>query len=99
MKDLIGNPTRSDPACTAVPQGLARATACAPSKRFVFWNVSPCNSLKVNLLFGGAFSPHLQSENNRSCRWFARGLRATKQSLGLFVDSEDGGDMSFRNVC
>jgi hypothetical protein len=58
-------------------------------KSSVFWDITPCNPLKINRHFGGTFRLHVGS----ACYPLHAGFL-----LGIFFDPEDGGDMFLRNV-
>jgi hypothetical protein len=62
----------------------------------VFRDMRPCSPLKVNRRYGGTCRFHLQGwrtsqERNQLATCFRAGFL-----LGLFFDTEDGGDMFFR---
>jgi hypothetical protein len=69
-------------------------------KKYIFWDITPCSSLKVNRRVGGT-SLHLQGERISQ----ARNQRETggKQSRAgllrdLFFHPENGGDIFLRNI-
>jgi hypothetical protein len=59
------------------------------------WCITPCSPLKDNRRFGGNISPPVFVYNPKClfATYFHDGFL-----LGLFIDPEDGGDMSLRNV-
>jgi hypothetical protein len=64
-------------------------------KSAISWDIKPCSPLKVNWRFGGTYRLHLHGlKINRAllATCFHAGIL-----LGLFLDSEDGGDMFLRN--
>jgi hypothetical protein len=64
-------------------------------KSYIFWNITPCNPLKINQHFRRTFLS-LQYGTIRQ----ARNQHETPISAGFFLfDPEDGGDMLLRNVC
>jgi hypothetical protein len=68
----------------------------------IFWDITPCSPLKFNRRFGETYRLHLQcrkmsrARNQRESRWQAE--NSAGFFLSLFFDTEDGGDMFFRNV-
>jgi hypothetical protein len=70
-------------------------------KSSIFWDITPCSPLKVNQYFEEKFRLHPQGRRISQAK--APGIKpGGKQSsdflLGLFFDSEDGGEMFLRNV-
>jgi hypothetical protein len=63
------------------------------SKNTTFWDITLCNSLKVNRRFGGTYRLHLQDQDTR----VKAGAKSNGILLGLF-DPEDTGDIFLRNV-
>jgi hypothetical protein len=62
-------------------------------KRFIFWDVAPCNPLKVNQYFTSILhSGFLLS------LIFSPYFVHTGFLLSLFFSPEDGGDMFLRNI-
>jgi hypothetical protein len=59
----------------------------------IFWNITPCSPLKVNLCSGAIRCLHLQARR----RSHARNQRESKWQAELF-DPEDGGVVFLRNV-
>jgi hypothetical protein len=59
-------------------------------KSYLFYDTTPCSPLKVKRRFGGICCLHLQ------CRRISHARN--KQSYGLILDPEDGGNMFIRNV-
>jgi hypothetical protein len=65
----------------------------------IFWDITPCSSLKVNRRFGGTYILHLQARriiqarNQQPATYFHTGVL-----LSSFFDPENGGDMLHRNV-
>jgi hypothetical protein len=63
-------------------------------KSSVFWNIKPCSPLKINRRFGGTYRLHIQCLRIRKAEFvtcFNAGF-----VLGLFFDTEDGGDLFLR---
>jgi hypothetical protein len=58
-------------------------------KSSIFWDITPCGPLKVNLRFGG--TPPPSSGYNKPSK-----IPVRKQLSSL--DPEDGGDIFLRNV-
>jgi hypothetical protein len=70
----------------------------AAMKRNIFWNITPFSPLKGNQRFEGTYRLHLQDRRisrarNQLVTSFYAGFL-----LGLFFDSENGGDMFLRKV-
>jgi hypothetical protein len=63
----------------------------------LFWDITTCSPPKVNRRFGVTYRLHLQgrriSQTKHHCHLFHAGFL-----LGLFFDSNDGGDKFLRNV-
>jgi hypothetical protein len=64
----------------------------------VFWHITPCSPVKVNGCFGGTHRLHLQGRGVSRARNQAWCLLHVLFFLGLFVDTEDGGNMFLQNV-
>jgi hypothetical protein len=62
-------------------------------KRSVIWDIALCSPLKVNRLFGGTCGPHLQDRRISQARRNQHEAGSKQSLLGLFFDSEDGGDV------
>jgi hypothetical protein len=62
-----------------------------PVNKYILWNKTPCNRMKVNRRFGGTYRLHIQ-HRSVCCQLHANFLP------GLLFDPEDGGDKLFRNV-
>jgi hypothetical protein len=58
-------------------------------KSTIFWDISPCSSLKVKRHFGRTYRFHFQGESRRQAELFLS---------VLFFKPEDGEDMFVRNV-
>jgi hypothetical protein len=68
-------------------------------KSSIFWDITPCSSLKDNRHFGGTYRLHLHGR--RKSRASLALLDSYFQAgflIGLLFDPEDGGDMFLRNV-
>jgi hypothetical protein len=63
-------------------------------EEFYLWDVTSRSPLKVNRCFGGTCRLRLQDRRVSFVTSFQLDIL-----LGLFLDSEDGGDMFVRNVC
>jgi hypothetical protein len=67
-------------------------------KSSIFWDITPCSLLKVIRRFGGTCHPNLKgrrinpARNKRESSWQAE---LAGFLLGLFFDTDDGGDMFF----
>jgi hypothetical protein len=58
-------------------------------KSCIFWDITPCRPMKVNLHCGGTYHIHLQGQRVSQ----ARALHETEERLlvlGLFFNPEDG---------
>jgi hypothetical protein len=74
-------------------------------KSIIFWDTAPCSRLGVSRRFGGTCRLLLQGRNNTFGKKTSKKAGAKLSTcllasllLGLFFDSEDGGDMFLRNV-
>jgi hypothetical protein len=69
-------------------------------KTSVFWGVTPCRPFKVNQRSGGTCRLHFQGRRISQARNQGEecGKLHARFLLGLFFDTENGGDMFFRNV-
>jgi hypothetical protein len=74
-------------------------------KSAIFWDITPYNPLKVSQRLGGTYRLHLQgrriTEKETGVKAGGKQLCAACQAgflLGLFFDTEDGGDMFLLNV-
>jgi hypothetical protein len=67
-----------------------------------FWNITPCNPLKISQRFGKIYRLHLDGINQaRSKHYaidFACQLFHTDFLIILFFNIEDGGDVFLRNI-
>jgi hypothetical protein len=72
-------------------------------KSTIFWDITPCNPLKVNRRFGGTYCLHLQGRKISRARNQLESRLVTYCDAGFLLslhifDPEDGGDMFLRNV-
>jgi hypothetical protein len=78
------------------------------TKNSIFWDITLCSPLKVNIYFGGTYRLHLQgrrishARNHYASRWELKPLLVTSFRArilrGLFFGPEDGGDMPLWNI-
>jgi hypothetical protein len=64
-------------------------------KSSIFWNITPCNPIKVNRRSRRTYGLHLQGQKVNYAR---NHHEAGRFLLGLFFDPEDGDDLFLRNV-
>jgi hypothetical protein len=67
-------------------------------KNIIFWDITPCNHLKVNRLFGGTYRLHLQGRKISRARALLATCFQADFLLDLFLDPEDGGNILPRKV-
>jgi hypothetical protein len=65
-------------------------------KSTIFWDITPCNPLKLSRRFGGTYRLHLHPSKKPAL--LVTCFHAVF-FLGLFFDTEDGGDIFLRNIC
>jgi hypothetical protein len=63
-----------------------------------FWDITPCSPLKVSRRFGGKHRLYLQDRRIKQAKTSVKVVANAGFLLGVFFDSEDGGDMFHRNV-
>jgi hypothetical protein len=51
-----------------IPLDKTRDLMAVVMKSFIFWDIAPCNPLKVNQCFGGIFYLYLQMSKNKSSK-------------------------------
>jgi hypothetical protein len=72
-------------------------------KSIIFWSITRCSPLEVKRRFGGTFRFHLHGGRIIPSKKAASKQVASREFysgflLGLFLDSEAGGDIFLRNV-
>jgi hypothetical protein len=70
----------------------------AVMKSTIFWDITPCSSLKVNRRFGATYASVFRAKELAELETSVKeGGKQSSAEQSLYFDPEDGGDVFLRN--